>query len=316
MDPTGFAVGVVGLAGLVSTCIEAFKILRSIRAYSRDIEILFTKLDIEKELFMHWAQQVGLLKRHTIDGKLFGRRTDELIFRILREIAGLLHEATGMEAKYGESLPVPKQKIGHHYDGKGRREHNEDRALQQRKISIGRKFLWTVHGRDELKNLIDELGYFIGKLTQMIPSIEQRKANYQELKDAGGDVATLSTLMLAEGRSEYGYDSSDGGWEDLAGQVAGQASERRSHHQRHHKQRTKHERPGDESQDDRKHQRRRKEDDDEARRRRKPSPSLSDRSHESSGSSGSSYKSSRSTLVDMFDDVRGGGNRRPISTFR
>jgi hypothetical protein len=315
MDPTGFAVGVVGLAGLVSTCIEAFQIIRSIKAYSRDTEILFTKLDIEKELFMQWAQRVGLLKKHTIDGRLFDRRTDALIYRMLKEIKRLLYDAAGMEGKYGETLQVP---IGHHYD-----RRREEYDVQEKKVSIGRKFLWTVHGRDELKSLIDELGYFVGKLKDMIPSIEQRKATCRELKDAGGDVATLSTLMLAEGRSEYGYDSSEDVWEDLAGELTGHASKRSGHRRRKsrpersedgHIDEKSRRRRREEEQIDEKSGRRTRDHDEEHRRRRQRSPSrMSERSHRSSHSSSGSYKSSRNTLVEMFDDMRVGGAR---STFR
>jgi hypothetical protein len=175
--------------------------------------------------------------------------------------------------------------------------------------------------------LIDELGYFVGKLKDMIPSIEQRKATCKELRDAGGDVATLSTLMLAEGRSEYGYDSSEDGWEGLAGELAGQASERRSTHRM---RKSRPERPEDGHIDeksrrrlrqignvDEEPRRRLREHDEEARRRRKRSPSrVSERSHRSSHSSSSSYKSSRSTLVEMLDDMKVGGDRRPTSTFR
>ena len=75
MNPTGFAVGVVGLAGLVSTCIDSFQTLRSIRAFAHDKELLFTKLEIEMELFDQWAQHVGILKKHHVDRRLFDQKT-------------------------------------------------------------------------------------------------------------------------------------------------------------------------------------------------------------------------------------------------
>ena len=75
MDPTGFAVGVVGLAGLVSTCIEGVQILRSIQTFPRDGKLLFQKFDIEMELFGQWAQHVGLLNEHHVDPRLFDKKT-------------------------------------------------------------------------------------------------------------------------------------------------------------------------------------------------------------------------------------------------
>ena len=296
MDPTGLTIGVVGLAGLVSTCIEAFQVLSSIRAFSRDTEILFTKLDIEKELFLQWAQQVGLLKKHRVDGRLFDRRTDALICRILQEINGMLTEARAMEGKYGQIAQAPWRRSGHHYEERGRFEDEWDHRLREgKKVGFGRKFIWTVHGRDELKSLIDELGYFIGKLYQMIPSVEQRKANVKELRDARANVGTLSTLMLAETRTERG--SSDGDWSDLVSDVTSEASWRRRGHTR--------------VADDR----RRRSDEDYEDRRRRGDSTVSRSSSSSFDGSSNSYTSSRSTLVEMVGDVVG-SSPRPRSTWR
>ena len=306
MDPTGFAVGVVGLAGLVSTCIEAFQILRSIRAFSRDTELLFVKLDIERELLVQWAQQVGLLKTHHVNRRLFDRRTDVLIYRVLEEIRLLLADAAGMQDKYGERLPaaaVRRREIGHHY-AKRRRWEDEDDAKVAKKVSFARKFIWTVHGRDELKGLIDQLGYFIGKLNQMIPSIEQRKASVKELRDAGADIGTLSTLMLAEMRTER--DSDNGDWSDLASEVASEAGER----VRMRDERKDHRR------DDGARRRRRGDDRYEDRRHRSGSTASRSSQHSSkSNGSSASYGSSRSTLLEMMEDMVG-RNARPRSTWR
>ena len=103
----------------------------------------------------------------------------------------------------GKASKGPSRRIGYHYERSGRFDEDwYDAQRETKKVGFGRKFIWTVHGRDELKSLIDELGYFIGKLYQMIPSVEQRKANLKELRDARADVGTLSTLMLAEARTE------------------------------------------------------------------------------------------------------------------
>ena len=300
MDPTGLTIGVVGLAGLVSTCIEAFRLLRSIRAFSRDTEILFTKLDIEKELFLQWAQQVGLLKKHHFDGMLFDRQTDKLIHRVLREIKQLLSEAGDMEGKYGESVQGPPRRIGYHYERSERfDEDSHDAQRQTKRVSFGRKFIWTVHGRDELKSLIDELGYFIGKLYQMIPSVEQRNANLKELRDARANVGTLSTLMLAEARTERAGD--DGDWSDLDNEVAGAAAENRTGHDNEGK--------------DRRHRRRHDDEYQDPRRRSGSTVSRSSRYSSRSDGSSISYRSSRSTLVEMIGDVVGSGPR-PRSTWQ
>ena len=327
MDPTGFAVGVVGLAGLVSTCIEAFQIIRNMQAFNRNAQTLFTKFDIEKELFISWAQHVGLLKKHTVDRKLFDKRTDKLIYQVLEEIRRLLEEGLGMEGKYSQTLSahrLERRKIGHHYDD--RRSYDNHESGQGKKVSLGRKFMWTVHGKDELNGVINELGYFVGKLNEMIPSIEQRKASLKELKDVGANAGTLSLLMLAEGRTSSGsrYSSDDGDWSDLASEVAGRAEQRRSSGRRkerggegrdespRRRERSTHRRSHQEDEIER--QQRRYREHEPERRRESRSSKYSDVSVRSQGST-ASYSSSRSTLMDMVGDLIG-DNPRPISSFR
>ena len=206
MDPVSFGVGVVGLAGLCSTCIEGFHILQSMRSFNRDTEILCTKLDIEKDLLMQWANQVGLLNRKGVDGRLFSQRTDMVIWKTLKEITILLREGAEVQKKYGllrdeywsadgrvvkpERTRRDKEWIWEGWDS------GEENG-RKRKIGWGRKFVWTVHDKEEFRELIGELGYFIGKLYQMIPSLEERRTALGGVRKMGADIRTLRLIEAA-----------------------------------------------------------------------------------------------------------------------
>ena len=101
MDPTGFAVSVIGLTSIVSTCIETFKIVQSIRAYGHDAEITILKLGIERDLFIQWAYNAGLLQKHYVKANLFNPSRDKLIHDVLLKIKDLLYEAESLARKYG-----------------------------------------------------------------------------------------------------------------------------------------------------------------------------------------------------------------------
>ena len=175
MDPTGFSVGVNGLAYLVSTCIEAFQSLCSILAFSSDTAILLTKLGIEKELFLQWAVKAGLLKKYPVKGRLFDVRTDALIYRVLQEIRKLLMEANSVPDQFQKRKHGFADLIRHRREKRRRLEDSDENDEREvKKVGLGRKFTWSVHRRDEMGHLIDELGYFIGKLDQMIPVKETR----------------------------------------------------------------------------------------------------------------------------------------------
>ncbi|ETN39505.1 uncharacterized protein HMPREF1541_05731 [Cyphellophora europaea CBS 101466] len=197
MDPVGFSVGIIGLAGLVSTCIQGFQIIRSMKAFSREMELLFTKLDIENELFVQWAHQCGLLKRQRIDGRLFNPKTDIVIHRILKEISELQVEAANLQRKY---LPAGRddEKCDWGYTAGGD------------KIGLRRKFMFTIHDKEDFNHLITELGYFVGKLSQMIPSIEQRKATRDDMAAIGCDPSTVHLLQYKpKYQSKHSYRDED-----------------------------------------------------------------------------------------------------------
>lgn len=70
MEPVGLAVGIAGLAGLFSSCIDIVDRAQTYRSFGVDSEDLTTQLDGHKVLFERWGQKVGLdqkgerLERH------------------------------------------------------------------------------------------------------------------------------------------------------------------------------------------------------------------------------------------------------------
>jgi hypothetical protein len=190
MDPVGFSVGIVGLAGLVTTCIQCFQILRSNEVFDRDTQILFRKLDLEREVLMQWAHQCGLLKRHHIDGSLFGPRTDPVIYGTLEEISILLGEAANLQGKY---LPAWRDARG------GKAKYTADGS----KIGLRRKFMFTIDDKSEFEHIITKLEYFISRLSQLVPSVEHRRAMREEFEDMGCDARTIRLRLSNDHKSKH-----------------------------------------------------------------------------------------------------------------
>ncbi|KAK2016068.1 ankyrin-1, partial [Colletotrichum eremochloae] len=59
MEPVGLAVGVVGLAGLFSTCLEAVQKIDSYKNFGRDSRFLEAQFNASKHRFTEWGQAVG-----------------------------------------------------------------------------------------------------------------------------------------------------------------------------------------------------------------------------------------------------------------
>ncbi|GJC88107.1 hypothetical protein ColLi_10945 [Colletotrichum liriopes] len=62
MEPVGLAVGVLGLAGLFSSCLEAVQKFDSYKSFDRDSRSLATVFDADKHRFEQWGRAVGFEK--------------------------------------------------------------------------------------------------------------------------------------------------------------------------------------------------------------------------------------------------------------
>lgn len=60
MEPVGLAVGVVGLAGLFSTCLEAIQRFDSYQNFGRDSRSLAAQFNSDKHRLENWGQAVGI----------------------------------------------------------------------------------------------------------------------------------------------------------------------------------------------------------------------------------------------------------------
>lgn len=99
----GIALGVAGLAGLIGTfkdTIELFGLLTDTRHVSRQLEILDTRLDIEKLLLLQWADRVRLLYSD-YDRRLDNPDMRRLVLRILGIIRFTLSDADTLRQSYG-----------------------------------------------------------------------------------------------------------------------------------------------------------------------------------------------------------------------
>jgi hypothetical protein len=60
MEPVGVAIGVLGLAGLFSSCLEAVEKVQSYRTSTADSHVLNIRFDATKVRFERWGARVGI----------------------------------------------------------------------------------------------------------------------------------------------------------------------------------------------------------------------------------------------------------------
>jgi Prion-inhibition and propagation len=184
MEVAGLAVGAAGLAGLFSACVDCFALIRCGRAHGRDLEILVTKLDVEKTRLLQWADAVGLLASDSKSRNplLDAEHTRPVIERVLNCIVMLMTDGDQLRAKYG---------MGEENQGEGTNNTSSHVAilsrsrlasfkhayaqfcgriaLQQKKADCLAKAKWVVRDRQGFSDLTRELHGFIDNLGDLVP---------------------------------------------------------------------------------------------------------------------------------------------------
>ncbi|KAI1264016.1 hypothetical protein F5Y18DRAFT_392257 [Xylariaceae sp. FL1019] len=60
MEPVGLTVGIIGLAGLFSTCLDVVERWDSYKDFGVESEALVARFEADRALFRRWGQSIGI----------------------------------------------------------------------------------------------------------------------------------------------------------------------------------------------------------------------------------------------------------------
>ncbi|KAK2018744.1 hypothetical protein LZ32DRAFT_653516 [Colletotrichum eremochloae] len=232
MEIAATAVGVLGLVGLYSTCIETLDALSSAARYGIDRELLQTKIEVERVRLMIWGDAVGLAHVQLLVGKeeptedeLAG--IDEALQRMaLRDaVAGLLtcfvrtfEDIGNLQKRYGlvprdptgatgaSSTTAAPDTVARHparepLTATFRRTYArfQDRAAAaQRQATPLTKATWAVADEKKFRALISELRAINDSLTSLLPAVRDRsRVRMRDEIMRATDLGQLQTLVEA-----------------------------------------------------------------------------------------------------------------------
>ncbi|OGE55124.1 hypothetical protein PENARI_c005G11670 [Penicillium arizonense] len=167
MDP--FGVG-LGTAALVSTVLDVLRLVISFREYSETSRTLFRQLELEREVLLRWAIEVGLYPAS------HGSSTDctippellPLVHQTVATIGSLLAAATSPKsAKKNsevESQDLPAV-LGRLQEELNNNETQSKSRLSRSLIRLG----WAISEEDRLKGLITTIHAYNTSLHNLIP---------------------------------------------------------------------------------------------------------------------------------------------------
>ncbi|KAI9812045.1 MAG: hypothetical protein M1827_004938 [Pycnora praestabilis] len=228
MDPVGFTVSILALAGLFSTCVECWQYIDSARSHGRDYELLTTKLDVEKTRLLIWGDMIGIF-RTTADGRnkvLDSPEVARVIERILNCIITVFTDSQALVSRYGlvrtkleanDDLP-PAQSLSTNQLAKLKASYKEFKSrikYVQDNTSVLEKTRWAIQDQSKFIKFVADLRQLIDGLKDIIQSAADRAQEREAIAAEIDSLPNLQTVKLVRDASAEVHDE----WSDVASQV-------------------------------------------------------------------------------------------------
>jgi hypothetical protein len=174
METAGVVVGIAGLAGLFSSCVEAIEKIQSYMSFEAESDILRTRFKAAQASFHCWGREVGIgsdKASETVGNSLkpgpFENGVDQEVQDLLRAIRALCHEgdhsSTQKQSHPGNPLssrePLALATAGGHNDGPGL----VIRTSKRRKIQ------WALWGKSKQIEKVNDFEKLVQHLHRLVP---------------------------------------------------------------------------------------------------------------------------------------------------
>lgn len=213
---------VIGVAGIFTSCIDAFNYFKFYQGATRDIEVVLLKLDIEKARLLIWGENVGILSANPRDSPLLNQGTAELIKRILGMIQDLLTDSEKLRTLYGvrssdSSVPrmvdyISKKSLAIFTPSRSRFLARNSSTLASltpgstvasfTRGSAAARTKWAIHDRERFQGLVIELAHFVDRLLELA-QIEPEVPNRVIVEDIESIVDISHLTIVEEGTENY-----------------------------------------------------------------------------------------------------------------
>lgn len=205
-EAAGLGIGVVGLAGLFTSCVEVFKLFELGCAKSRDYEILHTKLENQRFRFETWGQANGLDTDAPHDARLDEPERKLRLTKTMELVHSLLCESTALTERYGlvrESVEddVVNGSARSVFRQSFRKFHFQRLRSNTNTSCQGSATRWAIVDRSKFSELSTHLRELIDDLQSMTPwpaaTTQQRDIVVEEIASIH-DTDDLQLIVEAE----------------------------------------------------------------------------------------------------------------------
>lgn len=179
MEPVGLGIGVIGLAGLFTACLDAIDRAKAYKSYAFDSEALRVQFDGHKLRLEEWGRNVGLTRgqlEHGHHGRLDDSDTRKLVEDILNIIRKVIEDGGGTSSSLSARKTAELDAVS-----------SPERPLG----STRQKLSWALGGKGNRANQIALLGALLDQLHNLVPPTQNN------LKETGDD-PLMSTAWIEE----------------------------------------------------------------------------------------------------------------------
>ncbi|RDW85385.1 hypothetical protein BP5796_03710 [Coleophoma crateriformis] len=169
MDPISFTVGIVGLAGLFSVCLDVIDKVDSYKDFGLESRSITAQFEADKHLFKKWAHDVGIDKDssggNTHDA-LDNPETKLIVEKILMSIQEIFSKTENIVSTLhptGEAGPTSFPD-GIHFLNALKKPKKSEGAISRRG-RIG----WSLRSKTRFINQVERFGALVGRLHSLVP---------------------------------------------------------------------------------------------------------------------------------------------------
>lgn len=236
-EPIGLAVGVAGLAGVFTACVDCFEYIQLGRRFGQDYGKCLLKLDAEKLRMSRWGVAMGLGPQSSLKPQVSISEEDfKLARRLLEQIMDSFKDAERVSERFRKRSILQKTETedlvvydaGSTLDPSYQRLHITMRELasqRQSRTSLRNKTTWALYEKKRFDGMIADVTVFISKLVELFPASQEHqralcKAEVSAISEIE-DLALLNeiacddnTMLAAEVKKEidsHGHNATD--WE-------------------------------------------------------------------------------------------------------
>ncbi|SCO88755.1 uncharacterized protein FRV6_12882 [Fusarium oxysporum] len=171
---------VLAVAGLFSSCVDAFAYFRLAQSAEREVEVALLKLDVEKARLLIWGSEVGVLSASPRNPQLLNEHIARLIQEVLRKIETLFTDFENLRTKYGMRLLEPRLTPDRVVDYVSARSlavfrtsvsrfwaRNASRISAVPRQSLA-KARWAIYERERFQGLVNDVKDLVDSLFQLV----------------------------------------------------------------------------------------------------------------------------------------------------